>query len=336
MSTLEIKTVDQAIEVIFNAINDDKIYNDIDSIILGHWSSTYIRLPKGFHSEIPSPFLDAYYEMQKEIYRFVALIESGNADIRGLSQQNVDKFLLKIKVEEGSSIFGDNLPEIIKGIVPHLVSKMSGTQVVIVVLGVTLLGCSTYGASVYMENRKEVQIAELQSSERTKMLEALNFASKTVVAQAENIRIALEQNGEIAQRALILADRTQEELLKAAAQTNKTTIGENTITRAEAKALTAASRRRTSERIVEQEMKIVDINTSDPLHTVVVIEDPESENQFKVSFSDRLVEEKGRVRVFSALEARGTIWLRLREKYSGDEVISYEIVRVIDPPQSEN
>lgn len=85
-------------------------YADVDSIVFGDWVSKNVHIPKGLDSEITSPFLDAYAELQDDLYRLVALIAYGSADIRLLSQEDLDVFLLKVKVTGGSSNYLDNVP----------------------------------------------------------------------------------------------------------------------------------------------------------------------------------------------------------------------------------
>lgn len=210
---------------------------------------------------------------------------------------------------------------------------MTGRQAVIVILGLGLLGGAAYGSSVYLEARKEVQMEELRASERIRAIEALEFASHDQVEQAKAIRSAMEQTNEISQRALTMAERSQEALLKAASRTNETIIGDSHLSRDEAKTLTSSSRKRSSKKIVEQEMRVVDVNTSDPLHTSVIIEDPVNDRQFKVTFRDAIIEEDQKEKVFDALKRRERVWLRLSAKFVDDEVQSYEIIKVIDAPE---
>lgn len=328
MSEVAVENVETALDLFFRAVGGE-VFEDLDGFNMGEWASTHVRLPSGYHSEISSPFLDAYSEIQDEIYRLVALVKSGNADIRSLSQEEVEQFELRVKVEAGSSVFEDNIPQLLEKLATELVGKMDGSQTVIVIMGLGLLVAASYGARVFLESRKEIKIAELQTSERTRAIEALEFANRTEMEQAATIREAMKNSNEVAQRALAVAERTQDELVKAASRTNETEIGESHLTRQEARILTSSTRRRRNKRIVEQEMRVVDVNTADALHTTVIIEDPETSRQFKVTFRDAIIEEDEKENVFLALRQREPVWLRLSEKYSDDEVLGYEIISVI-------
>lgn len=81
MAVVRAASLDEAIEIINLAISGRE-FIDIEGIDIGSWASTYIRLPKDYHSEISSPFLTAYSEIQNELYRIVALVKTGSSDIR--------------------------------------------------------------------------------------------------------------------------------------------------------------------------------------------------------------------------------------------------------------
>ena len=42
-----------------------------------------VRLPEGYHTEMPAQFLDAYYKESQRILRLIALILNGRAGFRG-------------------------------------------------------------------------------------------------------------------------------------------------------------------------------------------------------------------------------------------------------------
>lgn len=332
MAEIEAQSVDEAMGLIMRAIKGED-FDLFGGVSLGQWASTHVRLPAGYNSEINSPFLGAYSEIQDEVYRLVALSTGGTSDIRTLSQEQLDKYQLRVKVGKGSSVFSDNLPDILEKLAVQLAGKMTGTEAVVVILGLALLAASTYGVKVFLEARKEVKLEEVRTSERTRAIEALEFASKVQMEQAETIREAMRTTSEVSQRALLVADRSQEEILKAASKTNETVVGGDVhLTREEARILTSSPRKRSSRKIVEQEMKVVDVNTADAFHTTVVLEDPVTEKQFKVTFRDAILEERAREKVIGALANRGNSWFRLTAKEVDGEIVSYEINDVINAP----
>jgi hypothetical protein len=85
---------------------------------------------------------------------------------------------------------------------------------------------------------------------------------------------------------------------------------------------------------MEREMRVIDINTGDPAHTAVVVED-EDGAQHRLNFADRMVEERDVERLHESLKNRTPIWLRLDVKDVGGELRINQILRVVEAPDSE-
>ena len=83
---------------------------------------------------------------------------------------------------------------------------------------------------------------------------------------------AMEKQGEAGQRALDAVIAVNDALLRAAANTPKSTINDVEITKSEAQVLRTPTRKKAEENIFTRQVKVVDINTSDPFDLQVVLE----------------------------------------------------------------
>ncbi|MDR4305449.1 hypothetical protein IHQ68_02275 [Chelatococcus sambhunathii] len=329
---LAVQSVDDALGFFFNF---EAMFPDGEPVVfhLGNWVSTQVKIEGDRHSEINGAFLDAYTRINNELLRFYALAKYDSADIRLLKQEDLEKFEFRVKVEDGSTELSDNLKELLEKIGAELVNKLTGKQLVIVVLGLGLLTSSYFGGGSFLEYRKEVRLAEVSSEERRAALDAMEFASKRQAELTKEVIEVMKTQGEIANRALVVASGVNENLLRAATKTDNVVLSGNHLTKDESKELMGSPRRTSQSKIIEQNMKVVDVNTSDPASTSVVIEDANTQAQYKVSFADRLIDTKSRGVLFEALEGRSLAWFRLKVKQVEDEIVSVEI---LDVRQSED
>src|SRR4051812_27092297 len=79
----------------------DEDYGPIDKIVLGDWINIDVRIELKLQAEITAPFMEAFLETQKSFYQLAALIKYGGADIRSLSDQDLELFQIRVKVADG-------------------------------------------------------------------------------------------------------------------------------------------------------------------------------------------------------------------------------------------
>jgi hypothetical protein len=142
----------------------------------------------------------------------------------------------------------------------------------------------------------------------------------------------LESQGDIGKRAIDVLQQTNEALLKAAAQTPKTSINNVEITRQEAEVLRVPARKKAEVRHVVQSVQVVNINTSDPYDLQIVIMDPRTKDQYKFRFKDDLFSGPSRERLFESLKNRTAIWVELALREIDGEIRSVQLLRTVDPP----
>lgn len=191
---------------------------------------------------------------------------------------------------------------------------MSGTQIVIAILGLGLLAGGTYGTTGFLEGRKEVRLEEIRSEERRAAVEAMQFANAEQVKIFKEVLETMKAQNEASNRAAEVALRTQEHLLAAAARTPETIIEGQHLSRDEAKELRSSPRRASYKVIVVQEMRVVDVNTSDPSHTTVIVENLETLAQHRITFRDAFIAEEKRDTVIDVLKKRRPALAALGER----------------------
>jgi hypothetical protein len=335
MAALAFQTAEAAIAEFKRSSEADEVdlLDLLDGIEFGDWVNIDVKVKDGLHSEITAPFLEAFLEAQHSVYQLAALLKYGDADTRHLSDEDREEFLIKVRVNEGSAEYWGDLGKSITAALPIALAKMTPKQALAMVLGLALIGSGTWGWHAYLETTKEIKIEEIKGQERKQELSAQSYAMHEQAELFKDISGKMAAGNELTIRALNTALATQNALLKAAGKMEHTEIGGQSLTKYEARGLRTSTRRQAVSRFVEEEVRVVDVNTSDPHNTVVVLEDAARKDQFRVSFLDAFVQEAEIDKLFAAARKRETVWVKLFTKEVEGEVRSVQIMNVLlDPP----
>jgi len=123
-------------------------------IIWDGWPVIRIYLPNvPEDATISTTMMVAILELQTSVYRTHALLTTGDSNLRSLTKFDREQFELRVKVEKGSSDLSINLPEIIAKYGNDIVAKMTGTELVIMVLGLALIYAGKLTISDYLSNK---------------------------------------------------------------------------------------------------------------------------------------------------------------------------------------
>ena len=285
-----------------------------------------VRLPEGYHTEIPAQFLDAYHKESQRILRLIALILNGRADIKTLTNEQLEKYRFSVRVTEGSSEFLDNAKDVFSSALKEAFSRMSGRQAIIAILGTVAIISSAWGWDSFVAAKKEVRLAELEQQGRRDIIEGMQESQEVHTTSLEEIVAIMRASGDVGRHAADSSEAVQSDRLRAAAQTNITEIGGVRITQEEARELRSTSRRQSEIVTIEKEMRVVDINTADMANTSLILEDVTSGEQSKVVYADRMLGAVVGDVALDALRNRSTALFTLKERRIEGEVISVEIV----------
>ena len=232
----------------------------------------------------------------------------------------------------GSSNYVTELKEPLEKLLKRMVGKMTGKQAAIVIVSLATLIASPWAFKAWLDQTKEIKLEELKSKDHIAALQAIHFANEAQSKAFNRVLDILGKQGDAGKRALEVVSQTNDALLKAAASNPKTTINEVEITGAEAELLRTPTRKKAQQKIIHQEVKVVDINTTDPLDLQIVLLDPSSDAQHRMKFKDDLFAGESRHKLFESLEKRSLIWVELAIKEIDGEVRSVQLLRTIPRP----
>jgi hypothetical protein len=296
---------------------EDPFSEEFNHVELGGWPSIHIYLP---HPEVNSsmtpPFMEAFLELQKQIYQLAAQAETGSPDSGQLSDTVKQRFQISVVVTGGSSDYVANLTKPVQELLKTMVGKMTGKQAAVVIVCVATLLAGGWSFTAWLEQRKAVQIEELKSKDHVEALKALSLSGSGHVETLKKIVEILDKQGEIGKRAVDAVAATNDALLKAASKTTETVINDTHLTKQEAELLRTNPRKKPEVRLAVQRMRVIDINSSDPNELSILIATPDKKSQYRIKFTDSLFSTQDRKALIEALDSRESIWMELA--ISGD------------------
>jgi hypothetical protein len=109
--------------------------------------------------------MEAFLEVQKQIYQLAALGLAGEADTGKLSDLDRRELQVSVKVTGGSSDYVTSLKRPLENLGSKLIGKLTKKQVTVVILSVAVLEATGWGFREWLEYKKETQLQELKSKE---------------------------------------------------------------------------------------------------------------------------------------------------------------------------
>jgi hypothetical protein len=161
-------------------------------------------------------------------------------------------------------------------------------------------------------------------------LKSLNFASEKQIEMLDRVLSIVSRNGPEGEKAQSVVKHGYDALLKANSRTSKSVINERAITQEEARILRVTPRQKAEPEIVKMQIRVIDINTDDPINIQVVIRDLQDDGEYRIKLSDSLFAKDDRNKLFEALRFRTELWTEVAIKKIDNEIKSVELLRVID------
>jgi len=312
---------------------DDRFSPEFENIDFGDWPQVHVYIP---HPEVSSsitpPFMEAFLELQKQIYQLAAQATAGVADSGQLSDGVKAELQISVLVTDGSSNLTAKLEKIVPGLLKQMIGKLDGKQAAIVLVAVAVLVGGNWAFTAWLEQQKTIKIEELKSRDHIEALKALTLSSAGELEALRKITDVLERQGEIGSRALEAIAATNDALLKAASKTSESSINDTHLTRREAELLRTTPKKKAELRIATQRMRVLDINTSDPHELSLLISTPDKKQHYRIKFGDTLFSDPSRKAIFEALNSRDSIWMEIAFREIDGDVKSVQLLRTTHPP----
>lgn len=167
---LEIADEDSAWELITLATQntDFEEIKEIKEIKFNKWPFVNIDIKgKQYNSSLTAANMRGLVELQNTVYRSYALVHYNSADPRKLTNEEKKELELVFNVSKGSSGITGSLDKALQSLADGMVNVMEPHHYIIIVLGSGLLWAGSTCWRTWMQNQKDIKMAELDAETRS-------------------------------------------------------------------------------------------------------------------------------------------------------------------------
>lgn len=254
-----------------------------------------------YHSTIPAGIMKGLVEYQGALNKAFALVSNSDTS-KSLTDDNRKALDVTFEVKEGSSDIKSDIAKQLGVIAQQAMGHMSGTEIVITVLGIAIIASLTYLGATKIRTTGE-SAAEKQR---------LDFAKEVVES---NVKLA-QINKEVTESALsVIKGAHDAEILK---------LGKSVLTRTDIEFLNRRTRSLSDKRRIDDSFRVIKLHTTD--HKWKLILEHPVYGQIKVDLYKG--EEAGKVldEIQAAFRQEKTVKLYMVALFKEDAVVSASIV----------
>ncbi|PLX49152.1 MAG: hypothetical protein C0613_08500 [Desulfobulbaceae bacterium] len=163
---IKIKNEEEAWDL-FTAATRNKDIGEFKGISFEKWPVVNVNIKgKQYNSSLTTANMHGLVALQDTVYRSYALVHYGSPDTRQLSKKEKKELELIFKVSEGSSGILGNFEKPARTLAEGMVNVMEPHHYIITILGVVLLWGGTSCWKSWLQQRKELKIAQLEKESR--------------------------------------------------------------------------------------------------------------------------------------------------------------------------
>lgn len=315
LNILTITNEEQAFTTLEKALNGT--LPEFDELVFKDWPNFefYLKGQK-FDQSITATVMDGLIDLQKGLYKAYSIAQYNHPKKR-LTNEEKEELELAIKVNKGSSLFESNISDVATNLAKDLVGKMTGTEIVIVLVTLMLTYFGTSAYKSFLESRKEERIKNTSDETQRKMLETMQFTSAEETKRTQILANAVKQNSQASQ-IVDEARIVQSELLKAASAGDSAEFGGVKLTNEMTEALNQGHRRESKQVRLDGEYRLIKLDWSTPSSVKVKIQNVKTFDELNADVQDESLTGEYKEAIKNAEWQRRNLWLEINAKKLGD------------------
>lgn len=230
-----------------------------------------------FDSSLTTKTMQYFIELQRNINSAYAQLRYNRPNAAGLSNDEREELEIIVKVEKGSSLFEVNCQKAVENILHGVISKMTGTELVISILGLALIAGGVLVAKAYISQQgrnKEIDAIPTLSANET---ERMKIFADAIKKQDKLIPIYED------------AEETYNDLLKSATEAEYLEIGGHKITSDMASQIIRQKREKSAEVQLNGEYRILSVDSSKAEGFVIGLRSVDDKREFTAVLEDKFI-----------------------------------------------
>ncbi|CAH3483262.1 hypothetical protein ACUNHK_02150 [Serratia sp. IR-2025] len=235
-----------------------------DGISFSGWPNLTFRLTgEKFHGSLTPSVMKGFIEMQSQINKSYALLKYGVPDPRKLSKEEKESIEIQVVVEEGSSIIEVNMDGLLGEVAHAVVGKMGPQEIIITILGTALIWGGVSLFKKYLEDRKEVRMAELKKESDREHLSTIQFMSEQETKRTELLTQLINEKPKLDNMERLAHD-AKTDLVKSFSKAETAEVAGVVLDQELTKTLTTNARRKSVEMRMDGIYRIEKVDSTDP------------------------------------------------------------------------
>lgn len=323
-----INSEDEAFEYVQQYLSG---YSLPENISFDGWPNLTFRLTgKKFNNSLTPSVMKGFVEMQAQINKSYALAKYGVPDSRKLTKEELDALEIEVTVEKGSSIVEVNIDGFLTKLMQELIGKMSPQEIVIIVLGAALIWGGTSLFKKFLDNRKEIRMAEIAKDGDKAHLKTMETMSSHETERLKVVQQIIHEKPLLDNMERMSYD-AKTEMVKSFVRADTAEIGGIQLDSDMASELTKNARRRSTEMRVDGIYRIEEVNNTDPESFKVKVRRVGGDQRLTCVVQDIFLDESGNKDALQKAEwERKPVHLSINAKHVDGEIKSAVILYVKD------
>ncbi|MDW5376410.1 hypothetical protein R6258_05705 [Halomonas sp. HP20-15] len=272
-----------------------------------------------YQGTITPSIMKGFIEFQTAIYRTFALARYNSVNINKLTREEKEALELYIKVEEGCSRFTIDVQALMERLVDRIGDKVTPKSLVTIAL---IVAVGYFGASMtrsYLEERRQVRIAELQSEERIAELKAQQYSDELDVRRMQILADATLDEPRAANIREFASD-AQNSLVRSVRKADEASIGGLTIEGETAQELTKNARREAKELRLDGAYRVKAVDASQIDVFKIRVRSEADGDEFIATVQDETLNNRYKAAIREAEWAKKPVHLSINARVVGDDI----------------
>lgn len=273
-----------------------------------------------FQGLLPSDLGYAIWRLQQSYYHFVSLVLYDDPN-SSLSAEEKERYLLKFRIEKGSTIASTDYGDLIPSIIEKVADKMESWQIFVFLLAVV----AAYAGKNYLSYKKSKHDTDADIEKNKQNTKSLNEA--------------LQNYGNTFKEAFEIGMNSRSAILKNTSNIAKATIGLQEYSSEEIERI---KRREPSKKISDLKLMHVvveDINSADENNLTLVLKEKETQVKFKTKFdtddndTDFTDEEDDTLALdilWNSARYKRYFWAKIALSIKNDKIVRANLLEVAD------
>lgn len=323
---LLVDSEDTAIEMLQAAL-DSRYEGELIRLDFEDWPVIRLRYTgEKFQGTITPDIAQAIVDLQEVLNRSYSLAVNHTSSLRSLSDDDRRALQVVATVEDGSSLVEVNLGNWAEKLSTGLVGKMTGTEVVITVLGAAVVVTAGWLLKNHLKNRSEEKKLELENAQRLSLSQEETRRLEVVTRAMQSSAVVRETES--------FAESARDSLIKSAFDAESFTAQDSvSISGDEARKTYRAKRREPLEVQLNGSYSIKSFTWAEDLESArVKVQREDDRMEFTADLSVQALTPEQKARFKDATFDNVRVYLSVNATVLSDQVTTARIVSVDEQP----